>query len=239
MFKFICPRFIFKVEKWKWNKEFRLYISNTGHFRDEHKQPKPIKMGSNGYIYVKTRNGYQTAHRLVMKTWKPTEDMENLTVDHLDHNKRNNAVDNLEWATQAVNRDRARKDFLIVKQDSPTAKQPKVKEPEVDRSHMKRYNRTDYTVDDIECYIMNNKEFTTIADAYAYAVEVIKEREAETGGPSINMNDASYGAIARRYTTLLNRAKSKEVNVIDGKKGIKAFRYLNMKIRIKKQEDEE
>jgi hypothetical protein len=195
-------------------------------------------MGSNGYIYVKTRNGYQTAHRLVMKTWKPTEDMENLTVDHLDHNKRNNAVDNLEWVTQAVNRDRARKDFLIIKQDSPTAKQPKVKEPEVDRSHMKRYNRTDYTPDDIECYIMNNKEFTTIADAYAHAVEVIKEREAKTGGPSINMNDASYEAIAKRYTTLLNRAKAKEVNIIDGKKGIKAFRYLNMKIRIKKQEDE-
>ena len=238
MFRFICPRFIFKVEKWKWNKEFRLYVSNTGHFRDEHKQPKSIKMSSNGYIYVKTRNGYQTAHRLVMKTWKPTEDMENLTVDHLDHNKRNNAVDNLEWVTQAVNRDRARKDFLIIKQDSPTAKQPKVKEPEVDRSHMKRYNRTDYTPDDIECYIMNNKEFTTIADAYAHAVEVIKEREAKTGGPSINMNDASYEAIAKRYTTLLNRAKTKEVNIIDGKKGIKAFRYLNMKIRIKKQEDE-
>ena len=238
MFRFICPRFIFMVEKWKWNKEFRLYVSNTGHFRDEHKQPKPIKMGSNGYIYVKTRNGYQTAHRLVMKTWKPTEDMENLTVDHLDHNKRNNAVDNLEWVTQAVNRDRAKKDFLIIKQDSPTEKQPKVKEPEVDRSHMKRYNRTDYTPDDIECYIMNNKEFTTIADAYAHAIEVIKEREAKTGGPSINMNDASYEAIAKRYTTLLNRAKTKEVNIIDGKKGIKAFRYLNMKIRIKKQEDE-
>ena len=233
MFRFICPRFIFKVEKWKWNKEFRLYVSNTGHFKDEHKQPKPIKMGSNGYIYVKTRNGYQTAHRLVMKTWKPTEDMENLTVDHLDHNKRNNAVDNLEWVTQAVNRDRARKDFLIIKQDSPTAKQPKVKEPEVDRSHMKRYNRTDYTPDDIECYIMNNKEFTTIADAYAHAIEVIKEREAKTGGPSINMNDASYEAIAKRYTTLLNRAKSKEVNIIDGKDGLCVYLYLNLTVKVK------
>ena len=50
MFKFICPRFVFKIEKWKWNKEYRLYVSNMGHFKDEHKQPKPIKMGSNGYI---------------------------------------------------------------------------------------------------------------------------------------------------------------------------------------------
>lgn len=236
MFRFICPRFIFKVEKWKWNKEFRLYVSNTGHFRDEHKQPKPIKMGSNGYIYVKTRNGYQTAHRLVMKTWKPTEDMENLTVDHLDHNKRNNAVDNLEWVTQAVNRDRARKDFLIVKEEknSPT----KVKEVPKKNS-MQRYSRVDFTFDDVEYFIMNNEKFNTIEDAYTHGVKIITERNSKQGGPTINLNDCSFEAIKKRYETLLNRAKCKEVNFIDGKSGIKAYRYLNMKIIIKKQEDEE
>ena len=116
MFKFICPRFIFKVEKWKWNKEFRLYVSNTGKFRDEHKQPIPIKLNQNGYIVIKTRNGYQTAHRLVMKTWMPTEDMDNLTVDHLDHNKRNNAVDNLEWVTTFENMERAKADTVKAKE---------------------------------------------------------------------------------------------------------------------------
>lgn len=34
--------------------------------------------------------------------------MEQLTVDHLDHNKRNNSVDNLEWVTRAENMRRAR-----------------------------------------------------------------------------------------------------------------------------------
>lgn len=43
MFKFIAPRFIFRIEKWKWNKEFRLYVSTMGHFRDEHKQPHSCK----------------------------------------------------------------------------------------------------------------------------------------------------------------------------------------------------
>ena len=36
MFKFILPKFILRVERWKWNKEYRIYVSNMGHFRDEH-----------------------------------------------------------------------------------------------------------------------------------------------------------------------------------------------------------
>ena len=112
MFKFVMPKFIFKVEKWKWNKECRLYVSTMGHFRDEHKQPIPIKLNQNGYVVIRTRNGYQMAHRLVMKTWMPTEDMDNLTVDHLDHNKRNNVLDNLEWVTEKENKRRAQQDHL-------------------------------------------------------------------------------------------------------------------------------
>lgn len=236
MFRFIAPKFIFKVEKWKWNKEYRLYVSNMGHVRDEHKQPKPIKVASTGYIVVKTANGYVMMHRLVMKTWMPTEDMDNLTVDHLDHNKRNNAVDNLEWVTAAVNRERAKRDFVVIKEDVPQ-KPIVVKEPSKKNSK-KRYSRTDYTFDDVECFIMNNEKFNTIEDAYAHAVQVIKGREGKVNGPSINMDDCSFNAIKTRYTSLLNRAKCKDVNVIDGKTGIKAFKYLNMKIMIKKQEDE-
>jgi hypothetical protein len=47
-----------------------------------------------------------------MLTWRPTDDAENLTVDHLDHNKRNNSVDNLEWVTQEENLRRASVDLL-------------------------------------------------------------------------------------------------------------------------------
>lgn len=33
MFNFILPQFFIKVEKWKWNKEYRVYVSNYGNFK--------------------------------------------------------------------------------------------------------------------------------------------------------------------------------------------------------------
>ena len=112
MFNFILPRFIFRVERWKWNKEYRIYVSNMGHFMDEHKKIIPVKINQNGYVLIKTAYGYESGHRLVMKTWRPTSAMDKLTVDHLDHNKRNNSVDNLEWVTRAENMKRARADYI-------------------------------------------------------------------------------------------------------------------------------
>lgn len=38
--------------------------------------------------------------------------MESLTVDHLDHNTRNNALTNLEWVTLAENQKRAHQDHV-------------------------------------------------------------------------------------------------------------------------------
>lgn len=112
MFRIVLPRFIFRVERWKWNKEYRIYVSNMGHFMDEHKKIIPVKINQNGYVLIKTAYGYESGHRLVMKTWRPTSAMDKLTVDHLDHNKRNNSVDNLEWVTRAENMKRAREDYI-------------------------------------------------------------------------------------------------------------------------------
>ena len=113
MFKFILPTFNFNIERWKWNKEYRVYVSNMGHFRDEYKALIPIKINQSGYCIVKTYLPNPIlAHRLVMMTWCPTRDMENLTVDHLDHNKRNNAISNLEWVTRAENLRRAKEDYI-------------------------------------------------------------------------------------------------------------------------------
>lgn len=109
--KFILPRFLVNVERWKWNSEYRVYVSNTGRFKDEYKKELSFMVG-NGYCYVKTYVGLKSAHRLVMMTWRPTRDMENLTVDHLDHNTRNNALTNLEWVTFAENQKRANQDHV-------------------------------------------------------------------------------------------------------------------------------
>ena len=112
MFKFILPRFIFRMERWKWNKEYRIYVSNMGHFMDKHKRVIPIRVNQSGYVGIKTPYGFILAHRLVMRTWRPTVNMEGLTVDHLDHNKRNNSVENLEWVTSEENFRRACEDYI-------------------------------------------------------------------------------------------------------------------------------
>lgn len=114
MMKFIMPTFLFNIEKWKWNDEYRIYVSNMGHFKNEYKQNIPIKINEKGYCVIKTpvSSNYRLAHRLIMLTWKPIPDAENLTVDHLDHNKRNNTLLNLEWVTLTENQRRATEDFV-------------------------------------------------------------------------------------------------------------------------------
>ena len=115
----IFPTLHIEFEKWKFNKEYGVWVSNFGNFKDIHKRPIPKKVyQQNGYVVVKTKHGNRMAHRLVMYTWCPIEDREAFTVDHLDHNKRNNRVDNLEWVSQAENIMRAKDD--IVEKPIPT-----------------------------------------------------------------------------------------------------------------------
>lgn len=118
---FIFPKIHFRVERWKFNKDYGVYVSTLGNFKDRHKRNLPIRIDQNGYCRVKTEapsNPWKSAHRLVMLTWKPIPDAENLTVDHLNHNKRDNSLYNLEWVTAEENRKRAIEDFLPAPKNS-------------------------------------------------------------------------------------------------------------------------
>lgn len=109
--------FIFKIERWKYNKTYQVWVSNQGRFRNKSKADLPVNIGKGGYCYIKVECStchYMLAHRLVMLTWRPTPDAENLTVDHLDHNKRNNSLSNLEWVSQTENLERAKDDYVQV-----------------------------------------------------------------------------------------------------------------------------
>ena len=107
----ILPTLSLNVEKWKFNSEYQIYVSNMGNFKDKEKHNLPKKIW-NGYHAVYTCVGYRPCHRLVARTWIPTPDMENLTVDHKDSNRRNNMVSNLEWVSRDENENRARDNEL-------------------------------------------------------------------------------------------------------------------------------
>jgi hypothetical protein len=109
------PTIKLNIERWKYNPTFELYVSNMGHIRNKSKADIAPKIMENGYVVVYVYgsiNCYMLLHRVVMLTWKPTPEAEDLTVDHLDHNKRNNALSNLEWVTREENERRAAEDYL-------------------------------------------------------------------------------------------------------------------------------
>ncbi len=129
----LFPTLHIEFERWKFNKEYGVWVSNFGNFKDIHKRPIPRKIyQSNGYVCVKTKHGNRFAHRLVMYTWCPIEDREAFTVDHLDHNKRNNRVDNLEWVSQAENQIRAHDDLMLT--DAPEIKNAGTESPKTDKA---------------------------------------------------------------------------------------------------------
>lgn len=110
------------IEKWKDIDDFRGYqVSSVGNVRSykdchgnvTHKNPRMLspRRNPNGYrivtLYDDHRQGRQVSvHRLVAKAFIPNDD-DALVVDHLDGNKENNAVTNLEWVTSRENSLRA------------------------------------------------------------------------------------------------------------------------------------
>lgn len=103
---------IIKFERWKFNKEYGVWVSTEGKVKDRYKRILPIRINKGGYCTVQTEKGFKYIHRLVMLTYYPIADSENLTVDHLNHNKRDNSLKNLEWVTKKENFRRAERDRL-------------------------------------------------------------------------------------------------------------------------------
>lgn len=114
---FILPTITINVERWKWNRKYRVFVSNRGRVRDINGKALKIKTTSTGYLAVRVATKKAIfVHRLVMETWHPISNPEKMTVDHLDHNKRNNDIRNLEWVVEEENHKRAADDRLIEKE---------------------------------------------------------------------------------------------------------------------------
>lgn len=108
----MLPKIIFSLETWKFNKEFGVWVSSLGHFKDRRKRNLSYRINQSGYCAVQTESGKKLAHRLVLLTFRPIPNAEDLTVDHLNHNKRDNSLNNLEWVTRETNLERAKRDKL-------------------------------------------------------------------------------------------------------------------------------
>lgn len=99
-------------EVWKIIEEYPDYeVSNLGRVKS-HKRKKDLILSqnaySNGYLFVilSNENGQhsESVHRLVLKTFNPTENMENLQVNHINCNRTDNRLENLEWMSASDNR---------------------------------------------------------------------------------------------------------------------------------------
>ena len=112
-------------EIWKDIKDFPNYqVSNYGRVRSvDHYQERVSKYGKRYYnlykgkiLAIKDIRGYKNVgltlkgkvwtkqiHRLVMTTFKPIPNMEDFQVNHIDGDKSNNKIDNLEWVTPLEN----------------------------------------------------------------------------------------------------------------------------------------
>lgn len=89
------------------NQETFYSVSNYGEIRND--STGTLLEGSvsnNGYRMVHLRYRIDkncSVHRLVMKAFSPREDMDELQINHIDGNKLNNYIENLEWSTALDN----------------------------------------------------------------------------------------------------------------------------------------
>ena len=177
----MLPTFKLSIERWRFNKDFGVWVSNKGNFRNKYKKPLPKRINQSGYVSIKvdcTSRNVMYAHRLVMLTWRPTDEAENLTVDHLDHNKRNNAVDNLEWVTAVENRKRAAADHLTSEEEKELY--------DIEEKYIK-VNGIILTIDDFCKLIQNNAVKKKLLDR----LNILRKKE-QNGKPHETFSKYGY-----------------------------------------------
>lgn len=111
------------MEIWKRIENYEgLYeVSNTGKVRDFKGNIKPMYKNNKGYyclsLYYKGKTYHPTIHRLVAKAFIQNPYNYN-QVNHIDCNKDNNNINNLEWCNQRYNYNEGMKTFQYSKNEN-------------------------------------------------------------------------------------------------------------------------
>ncbi|WP_169891209.1 HNH endonuclease [Litchfieldia alkalitelluris] len=103
------------MEEWKLTLESKrkiYYVSDEGQVKSINKRNKNerlLKFGNNGhdYSFIKVDGKNYRVHILVAKAFIPNHDNKP-EVNHIDRNRRNNKVINLEWCTHQENMNHAK-----------------------------------------------------------------------------------------------------------------------------------
>lgn len=109
-------------EIWRTVKDFENYeVSNMGNIRSKKngllKPQNTIYGYKNIILYKRVKYGKTVIksariHRLVLQAFEPIENPEKMQVNHIDNDRSNNRLDNLEWTTPKQNCNRKKqKDF--------------------------------------------------------------------------------------------------------------------------------
>lgn len=97
------------TRKWRGNKYKERYIESETLLHGY--------VGNTGYVYIHLDGKNCTLHRLIAKTFIPNPENKP-QVNHIDGNKLNNNIKNLEWCTNKENAIHARKKGLLNERDS-------------------------------------------------------------------------------------------------------------------------
>jgi predicted XRE-type DNA-binding protein len=132
------------IEEWKTIKEFPDYrISNLGkvksfkkyHYTNERILKSSRDRNGDGYLfvnlYINGKSKICCVHRLVLCNFKPIDNHLDFEVNHMDGNKLNNYINNLEWCTKSENEFHAYKLGLKVSLKGEDHGRSKLKEDDI------------------------------------------------------------------------------------------------------------
>lgn len=103
----ILVKYNLSVDEIKKTKYSNYYITSHGRIINNRGHMLKLSIDRNGYsTYTISMNGtpiFVQLHRLVLETFNPIENCEKMMVNHIDGNKSNNELLNLEWCTRSEN----------------------------------------------------------------------------------------------------------------------------------------